>query len=95
MEHVSTAPVRLAMDIDNLIDLLQWPAMLVTLIAAWLVGSRTRGKRCAGFICFILSNILWVIWGWHSHAWALIVLQLGLFLMNLRGTRKNAVPAKS
>lgn len=94
MEHVAAAPVRLAMDIDNLIDLLQWPAMLITLIAAWLVGSRSRAKRCAGFICFILSNVLWVIWGWHSHAWALIVLQLGLFLMNLRGTRKNALPAK-
>lgn len=66
--------------------------MLVTLIAAWLVGSRHRVRRCAGFLCFILSNVLWVIWGWHSQAWALIVLQLGLFAMNLRGTRKNAAP---
>ncbi|WP_044501464.1 hypothetical protein [Pseudomonas saudimassiliensis] len=81
------------MDTDNLINLLQWPAMLITLVAAWLVGSRQRFKRFAGFICFILSNLLWIIWGWHTHAWALIVLQVGLFLMNLRGTRKNAEPA--
>src|SRR5690606_14282789 len=80
------------MTMESLIDLLQWPAMLVTLIAAWLVGSRHRVRRCAGFLCFILSNVLWVIWGWHSQAWALIVLQLGLFAMNLRGTRKNAAP---
>lgn len=82
------------MDTDNLINLLQWPAMVVTLVAGWLVGSRQRYKRFAGFICFIASNVLWIIWGWHTHAWALIVLQIGLFLMNLRGTRKNAEPVE-
>ncbi|MEJ6655838.1 MAG: hypothetical protein QNL70_07510 [Pseudomonas sp.] len=81
------------MDIDSLINLLQWPAMVVTLVAAWLVGSRNRTKRLLGFLCFIGSNLLWVIWGWHADAWALIALQVGLFLMNLRGTRKNAEPA--
>ena len=81
------------MNIDSLINLLQWPAMLVTLVAAWLVGSRNRTKRLLGFICFIGSNLLWVIWGWPANAWALIALQVGLFLMNLRGTRKNAEPA--
>lgn len=82
------------MTMETLIDMLQWPAMLVTLIAAWLVGSRNRLRRCAGFLCFILSNVLWIIWGWHSDAWALILLQVGLFVMNLRGTRKNAEPAE-
>ncbi|MCO5785600.1 hypothetical protein DHB74_04440 [Pseudomonas sp. G11-1] len=83
------------MDTDTLINLLQWPAMIVTLVAAWLVGSRQRLKRLAGFVCFIASNVLWIIWGWHTHAWALIVLQIGLFLMNLRGTRKNAESAET
>jgi hypothetical protein len=43
-----------------------------------------------GFVCFSLSNVLWVIWGAHAQAYALIVLQVCLFLMNLRGLRKNA-----
>jgi hypothetical protein len=30
---------------------------------------------------FILSNVLWVTWGWHDEAWALIGLQAGLFAM--------------
>jgi hypothetical protein len=30
-----------------------------------------------------------VAWGWHDHAWALIGLQAGLFLFNLRGVLKN------
>lgn len=71
------------------ISLLQWPAMAVTLIAAWLVASLSQRKRSWGFWCFIASNVLWVVWGWHDHAWALIALQVGLFLTNIRGARKN------
>ena len=75
---------------ETFIDLLQWPAMVATLIAAWLVGSQKPHKRNWGFLCFILSNALWIVWGLQAQAWALITLQVGLFLMNVRGTRKNA-----
>ena len=74
---------------DAIIPLLQWPAMAVTLLAAYLVGSQAKRKRQLGFGCFIAGNVLWVTWGWHDKAYALIVLQAGLFLMNLRGARKN------
>lgn len=42
-----------------------------------------------GFISFIISNVLWVIWGVHAEAYALIALQFCLCAMNLRGFRKN------
>lgn len=71
------------------ISLLQWPAMAVTLVAAWLIAAQSKKKRGAGFWCFIGSNILWVLWGWHDHAWALIALQVGLCALNIRGTWKN------
>lgn len=74
---------------DDWLNLIQWPAMAVTLAAAWLVASTRRGRRHAGFWVFLLSNALWIAWGLHSRAWALIVLQLGLAAMNLRGKRKN------
>ena len=74
---------------DDAIGLLQWPAMVATLAAAWLVGSRSERKRGWGFWIFILSNVLWIAWGWQDRAWALIVLQAGLFATNLRGVRKN------
>lgn len=77
------------MTFETFIDLLQWPAMVATLIAAWLVGSQKSHKRNWGFLCFILSNALWIAWGLQAQAWALITLQVGLFIMNLRGTRKN------
>lgn len=71
------------------LNLLQWPAMIVTLAAAWLVASERRGRRHLGFWLFLLSNALWIAWGLHSAAWALIVLQLGLAAMNIRGERKT------
>jgi hypothetical protein len=71
------------------IDLVQWPAMITTVAAAWLVGSRSRRKREAGFWCFLLSNVLWIIWGVHDHAYALVALQVALAVMNVRGAQKN------
>ena len=72
----------------TVLDLLQWPAMLVTVLAAWLVASDRRARRAAGFWVFLASNALWVAWGWHAHAWALIALQFSLAAMNLRGAHK-------
>ncbi len=63
--------------------------MAVTLLAAWLVASRSKERREAGFWIFIASNVLWIAWAWNARAWALIALQVGLFLMNVRGAIKN------
>ena len=68
---------------------LQWPAMIVTLTAAWLVASQSRRRRTVGFWTFVASNVLWIAWGLHANAYALIALQVGLFVLNLRGVRKN------
>jgi hypothetical protein len=77
------------MQTDALLDAIQWPAMAVTLLAAWLVASRHKVRRAHGFWWFIASNALWVVWAWHTKAWALIALQVGLFALNLRGAFKN------
>jgi hypothetical protein len=71
------------------LDLLQWPAMLVTIVAAWLIASTSKRRRTVGFWVFLLSNAMWGVWGWHQSAYALIVLQVSLALMNARGVYKN------
>ena len=71
------------------LDLLQWPAMAVTVLAAWLVASRSAHKRAVGFWCFLASNVLWVAWGVHDRAYALVGLQFFLAALNMRGIRKN------
>jgi len=73
----------------DIVDLLQWPAMMITVIAAWLVGSRAAHKRAIGFWCFLASNALWVLWGLHDHAYALVALQFFLAASNARGIYKN------
>ncbi len=79
----------------SLLDAVQWPAMVLTLLAGWLVGSTERTRRFWGFGVFILSNLLWVVWGWHTASYALIVLQVGLFVMNIRGASKNPIEEPS
>jgi hypothetical protein len=63
--------------------------MAVTLYAAYHIGSKREDRRIFGFSMFVLSNVLWIVWGWHDEAWALIGLQVGLFVMNVRGIVKN------
>ena len=76
-------------------DLLQWPAMVVTLLSTWLVGSTRKSLRMIGFYAFLLSNALWIAWGWHAGAWALVVLQIGLAVLNVRGAAKNETGAST
>lgn len=73
----------------DILDLLQWPAMVVTVVAAYLVASRSPHKRVVGFWCFLAGNVLWVAWGFHDRAWALVALQFCLAVMNIRGVVKN------
>lgn len=68
---------------------LQWPAMIITVLAAWLVGSQRKFKRNWGFWMFLLSNVLWIAWGVYDRAFALIVLQVALAILNIRGAVKN------
>ena len=74
------------------LDLVQWPAMAVTVLAAWLVASNSKRRRQVGFWTFLASNVLWVAWGWHTNAYALIALQVCLAALNIRGVKK-AEPA--
>ena len=63
--------------------------MVITVVAAWLVASRSARKRKVGFWCFLASNVAWIVWGMHAHAYALIVLQVSLAALNFRGVHKN------
>ena len=63
--------------------------MAVTLIAAWLIASKNESMRNSGFWVFLASNALWVAWGLHDGAFALVTLQLGLAALNIRGAVKT------
>jgi hypothetical protein len=74
---------------QDLLSLIQWPAFAASLAAAWLVASTDKHRRNIGFWIFLLSNVLWVAWGLHTSAWALIALQVCLAALNIRGLFKT------
>jgi hypothetical protein len=70
-------------------DLVQWPAMIVIVLASWLAGSQRAERRKIAFLGFIIGNILWVTWGLYVEAYALALLDVMLCAMNLRGFLRN------
>ena len=68
--------------------------MVVTVTAAWLVASESATRRNVGFWVFLASNVLWVVWGFIASAYALIVLQIALAAMNIRGVSKSEKAAE-
>ena len=55
-------------------------------LAGGFAHRRAAPRRVLGLL---ISNALWVCWGWQDAAWALIVLNVCLALMNVRGIVKN------
>jgi hypothetical protein len=74
---------------SDFIGLLEWPAMIVTLIASWFLASKSPHKRIVAFALLISGNVLWIAWGWDDGAWALVGLNAGLLALNVRGIVKN------
>ncbi|HEY0674758.1 MAG TPA: hypothetical protein VGD25_00955 [Immundisolibacter sp.] len=92
------ADVRRVHEVSGMdwLDFMQWPAMVVTVLASWFVASSSKGRRNSGFWLFLVSNVLWVVWAVDQRAYALIVLQVALAAMNIRGARKtDTASAKS
>ena len=74
---------------EDILAYFEWPAMGISLVAAYLMGSKKADKRVVAFWLLILGNLLWIGWGWGESAWALIALNAGLLALNVRGIAKN------
>ena len=80
---------------EEFFALLEWPAMAISLAAAYLLASQKPEKRVIAFWLLIVGNIMWIAWGWGEDAWALIALNVGLMALNVRGIFKNEHGAES
>ena len=76
------------------LGLVQWPAMAVTVAASWYVASKDKRRRSIGFWLFMLSNVAWSIGGVYTQAFALVILQVCLAAMKIRGVLQTE-PATS
>jgi hypothetical protein len=69
---------------------LQWPAMALSVAGSWFVADPMASLRLLGFVLFLLANIAWLAWGWHTRAWALVIMQAVFTLTSIRGLWSNA-----
>jgi hypothetical protein len=74
---------------NEALELIQWPAFALSLLAAWLIASTKERRRNIGFWVFLLSNLAWTTWGLHTSAYALVALQVCLAALNVRGLSKT------
>ena len=54
-----------------------------------MTASGSSRRRAIGFWIFLLSNVLWGVWGWAMSAPATLCLQVVLALLNIRGAGKS------
>ena len=80
---------------EDYLAYLEWPAMAITLAAAWWMASTKPQKRIVAFGMLIVGNLMWIGWGWGDEAWALIALNAGLLALNIRAIMKNEEEVKS
>lgn len=71
-----------------MLDVLQWPALAVTVAALWLVAT-DLSRRPWGYSLALVASALWAAWAWHAGAWALAVLQVLLAGGALRGIART------
>ena len=69
--------------------------MVASIVAAYLVASTREEKRGWGFWIFLVSNVLWAAWGIHAKAYAVILLQVCLAALNIRGVKKTSEESAS
>lgn len=72
-----------------MIDFLQWPALVLSVIGAWLVGGSTMTHRRRGFLFFLLSNGLWMLWAGGIEAWGVVITQAVFTWTSIRGLCAN------
>ena len=66
-------------------SIIEWSAAAVALLGAWLLGYRPSVLRLAGWVCFLISNVLWGLWGLSVGAVPLVIMQGFFLITSVRG----------
>lgn len=68
---------------------LDWAGAVVGIAGAWYVGSQDVRGRWWGFVGFLASNVLLIIWAVYTRNWAIVAMQCFFSLTSLRGLLMN------
>lgn len=68
---------------------LDWLAMVLSLLALWLIGNKNR----FGFVAFILANVTWIVVSiWLIHSLGIVLGNVVFLAMNVRGYVNWKIP---
>ncbi len=73
---------------------LEWGATLVSLAGAWLTASSSQRSRKLGFGAFLVSNVMWAVWGATMGVWGLVTMQVLFLGTSVRGLISNRAAPK-
>lgn len=59
--------------------------MCVALVGSYYVGCANKDMRLLGWISFLASNLMWVLWAYTAGANALLIMQLAFIITSIRG----------
>ena len=71
-----------------MLEMIQYPAMVMAILGAYLVTSPAVGVRRTAFGLWIAGNTLWVAWGLHAGAWGLVATYLVFTALAVAGYRR-------
>lgn len=61
--------------IIELTDVLQWLGCIFGVAGSYLVARKHRYSKFA-FVFYLISNALWIAYGYKTHAWGLVTQQM-------------------
>lgn len=64
---------------------IEWAACLAGLLGAGLLAMNDSNISRWGFVAFLVSNLLWIIYGLDHKAYSLIVMQVGFTITSTVG----------
>lgn len=68
------------------IDAIGWLAAIAGLLGAYLLAQNNKSSKW-GFVMFLVSNCFWFVFGYYTHAYSLVVQQIGFTVTSCIGIR--------
>ena len=63
---------------------IEWTGSIIGLIGALLLALNNDWSKY-GFVVFLLSNVCWVLYGYKTNSWGMLVMQMGFTIISAYG----------
>jgi small basic protein len=75
--------------INAILPLIQYPAMVCTIVGYYFVSSKLENVRKIGFVVGLAGNIVWFTYAFFPIQWGLLITNAFIFVFSVRGYLNN------